>query len=142
MNYAIATVILIGITISLIFGFLAWLMGVWVTEQQEFTVRPILKVIGAKTGLQQGAGGTPVLVLYIENKGTASIKILRVEIRGSEGYYYNDLNQTVAAGSELTITIDSWLTSGSPPPIIKGHMYRVLIYTDKLSTIFYDVVAS
>ena len=141
MNYALATVILVGLTIAIALAAVAWIMGVWTSEQQQFIVRPILRVIAAGTGLQEGASGQPVLVLYVENSGASAVKILRVEIRGSEGFYFNDLNLTIGAGEEKTITIDSWGFEGNPPPLIRGHMYRVVIYTDKLGMIFYDVVA-
>ncbi len=141
MNYVIATLILVGLTIAIAVAAVAWIMGIWASEQQQFIVRPILKIIAAGTGLQEGASGQPVLVLYIENEGASSIKILRVEIRGSEGLYFNNLNVTIGAGEEKTITIDTWGSEGNPPPLIRGHMYRVVIYTDKLGMIFYDVVA-
>ncbi|MEB3860677.1 MAG: hypothetical protein GSR84_00475 [Desulfurococcales archaeon] len=140
MEDTIVIVILIGAAIVVSLAAANWVMGLWGGVQEEFMVRPMVYVRYYGTGV--GGGATPVLNLLVENKGNAPVKILRIELQVSGGSYVNMTNITVPAKGEISTTITSWTTQGTPTAIGRGDKVRVIIYTDRLDRLFFDVVAS
>ncbi|MCE4603085.1 MAG: hypothetical protein F7B18_07870 [Desulfurococcales archaeon] len=140
MEDTIVIVILIGAAIVVSLAAANWVTGMWSGIQEEFMVRPMVYVRYYGTGV--GGNATPVLNLLVENKGNAPVKILRIELQVSGGSYVNMTNIVIPAQGEISTTINSWTTQGSPTAIERGDRVRVIIYTDKLDRLFFDVVAS
>ena len=140
MEDVIAAVIVVAAGVVIALAAASWLLGLWSGVQEEFMIRPMVYVRQYGTGLS--GGSVPELVLVVDNKGNAGLKILRVELQVAGGSYVNMSVFEVPPQSEVTITINDWDVVGSPAPIDRGDNVRVIVYTDKVDRLFFDIVAS
>ena len=137
----IVQVILIAVTLTVTIVAISWILGVWHVEQEQFSVVPML-YMRSDAG---GAGTTqPVLELHIRNEGSKAAKIIRIEVRTDNGYWFNNSVIIVPGGSTIDVVIDrwSWVGEGEPPVLVPGGKYRIVIYTEQWGQIFYDVTVS
>ena len=137
MHPILVTIIIIAITLAIVLGFVTYMYSLWSTEQYHFIVRPIIYARGAELSL-----GQPILVLYVANEGTRTVKIVRVELVAGDGLYVNNTIWAVRPGIRETIEISAWRIIGNPSPIEPGNVYRVYIYTDELGKLLYDVIVA
>lgn len=136
----ISVVILIAVTIVISLLVANYLFGIWNVEQEQFSITPVLyaQTSGSSTG-------GPILNLYIKNAGGKQVTIYKIEIRSDIGSWYNTSVYVIPANSALNVTIDTWKWSGqtsTPPPLKPGDRYRIIVYTENMGILFYDVVFS
>ena len=114
-------------------------MGIWSTEREQFTVFPILYI----TQTSPSPGSPPILYLYAKNEGTASIKIIGIEILTVNGSYINRSTYEILPKTSLELTIDNWIWSGhgTPVTLIRGERYTIKIYTEKHGVYFTETIA-
>ncbi len=128
----ILILILTAILVPLV---IMWVVGVWQTTEESFSLTPTLYVTRNSTG-------NPILVLHITNEGKDSDVIIRVAIKAGNGYYINTTTIRIPRGFTGSVTIEGWKISGDPQALKPGEIYRVYIYTKVHGMLFYDVVAS
>ena len=126
--------ILIAVTLVITIAVTTWLFSLWSSYQETFIVKPVVYV------RQQALSTIPVLELYINNEGAKAEKILKIEIKATNGYYINETIMTIPAGFKGYIRIKEWTTIGNPE-IIPGNIYRVYIYTESHGLMFLDILA-
>lgn len=136
----ITVVMLVAITIAVSLLVANYLFGVWRVELEKFTVTPMIY-----TRTSGSNSGEPILNLYIKNDGAKEVVVYKVEIRSDVGSWYNLSKIIVPANSVMNITIDKWKWSGEtpqPPSIEPGDRFRVLLYTENMGVLFYEIVFS
>ncbi|MCE4620238.1 MAG: hypothetical protein F7C33_04360 [Desulfurococcales archaeon] len=137
---AISEFILAVITVSLAILATSYFIGVWNQQQEKFSVVPIVNI----RSTLNSTSTQPVLVLHIKNEGARAVHIIRVEIRVGTGAWVNTSNWTIKPGESVDLTISSWEWWGndSPPDLNPGDKCRVVIITEKIGSLFYDVTVS
>ncbi len=128
----ILILILTAILVPLV---IMWVVGVWQTTEESFSLTPTLHVT-------QNSTSKPILVLHITNKGKDSDVIIRITIKAGNGYYINTTTISIPGGFTGSVTIGGWKISGNPQALKPGETYRVYIYTREHGMLLYDVVAS
>jgi len=128
-------VLILVLTAILIPLVIVWVVGLWHTTEQSFSVIPIVRIT-------QNSTGKPVLDLRINNNGNNPDTIVRVAIRVGNGYYINATAITIPGGFTGSIMINSWEIVGKPQALKPGEKCRVYIYTKVHGMLFYDVVVS
>ncbi len=143
VSQIIAFLIVFAASIALILAFLTWFHGVNIAVQQQYIVVPQIIVSRVNS-----SHGIPTLIIYYENKGTKTGKIIKVDIEAGQGMYvYIPRNGSIELkpNSRGTIVIpppgDNWSIVGKPSPIEPGFTYRVRIYMSDGSILLYDLVA-
>lgn len=136
----VALVVLIAVTLIISLTFITYIYGLWHSVQEEFILRPYLYVT-QQTLLNDTS---VILELYVVNVGPKSDKIMEIKIIATNGTLTYNKQILIPAGFKGYIRIgddpsEKWEGTGE---IIKGEMYRVIVYTEKHGTMFYDVLAS
>jgi len=126
--------ILVTITIFITIIIVNWIFGLWSTTEEEFVIRSYIYIT------HQELTNKPKLIIYVINSGAKSDKILKVEIKATNGMFINDTVIDIPADFKGTIEVDEWIEKGNPQ-IVQGNIYRVFIYTERHGLIFIDVVA-
>jgi hypothetical protein len=142
VSIAISSIIII--VVSIIFTLLAvnWIFGVWRSEQSKFAVTPILLV--KSTGETTVNNASLILKLHILNEGDVEVRIIRVEVEATKGFYVNSTRFVIPPGSSIDVVIEdwSWVGEGDPVPILPGNKYRIKLYTERFGVYIQDVIAS
>ncbi len=128
----ILILILTAILVPLV---IMWVIGVWQTTEESFSLTPTLHVA-------QNSTGNPILVLHITNNGKDSDVIIRIAIKAGNGYYINTTMISIPGGFTGSVIVGGWEISGNPQALKPGETYRVYIYTKVHGMLLYDVVAS
>jgi len=131
----VVEVLILVLTAILIPLVVVWVIGLWQTTEESFSLAPTLRVA-------QNHTGSPVLVLHITNKGEDSDVIVRIAIKAGDGYYINTSTINIPGGFTGSVTVGGWEISGNPQTLSPGKTYRVYIYTKVHGMLFYDIVAS
>ncbi len=139
----IVFLIMLVVSIALILALITWLHGVNRAIQHDFLVQPSIFVPRART-----KGGTPELILYVQNNGPVAGRIIRVEVLAGNGMYvYVPPNGSIVIkpNGQTVVVIppsgQNWTIVGSPSPIEPGFMYRVKVYLNNGAILLYDVTA-
>ncbi len=137
-NYAISSlvieVLILILTVILVPLVIMWVVGLWQTTEESFSITPEIRVA-------QNAN-TPVLKLYITNRGEKEDVIVRVAIRAGDGYYINTTTINIPEGFSGSIIINGWERTGKPRALKPGETCRVYIYTRVHGMLLYDVTVS
>lgn len=136
----ISFVILVSIVVVLSIVAARWIMSAVQTTEQAFIVQP--KIFIYNRSLVNGTA--PELYLHVSNEGNREAVIIMVEIRTDTGSWVNRSRIVVPAGADMTIVIKNWqwIGTGSPPVLHKGDRLRVVIYTERYGSMFFDVIVS
>jgi len=130
----VSWVALIAVTLVVGSAFVAWMLSMNKTVQDEFALQPLVEVMGGSVN------STPVLVLHIENSGQRADTILKVEIKAGRGYYVNATRIKIPAGWEGDLVIRSWTRVSNPDDLVSGDWVRVYVYTEEHGVLFQDLV--
>ena len=137
---AISELILAVIAISLAIISASYILGIWNQQQEEFTVTPMLSIRSSVNSAQT----QPILLLHVKNDGTKVVKIVKVEVRVGNGAWVNSQGWTIRPGESVDIRISSWtwVGSGNPPSLNPGDKCRVVVITERIGSLFYDITVS
>jgi len=143
VSQIIAFLIVLAVSIALILAFVTWLHGVNLAIQHQYIVIP--QIIVSRINSTQGI---PKLVIYYENRGTETEKIIRIDVEAGQGMYvYIPKNGSIELKPDSRGAIiipppnDNWTVVGNPSYISPGFTYRVRIYMSDGSILLYDLVA-
>lgn len=131
----VVEVLILILTVILVPLVVMWVVGLWQTTEESFSLTPTLRIT-------QNSAGNPILVLHITNKGEDSDVIIRIAIKAGNGYYINTSMINIPGGFTGSVTIRGWEINGNPQTLRLGETYRVYIYTKVHGMLFYDVVVS
>ncbi len=140
ISVALSEFIIAVITVVIALLAASYFMGVWNQQQEQFIVVPIVSI----RSTLNASTTQPTLILHIKNEGAKVIHIIRIEIQVGNGSWVNSTSWTIEPGQTVDINITNWewWGTGSPPSLVPGNKCRVVIITERIGSLFYDVVVS